>query len=88
MLHPAEPSAFLPTLTITCGANQVQTYLEPATFDLQGRTLISIRLMLAVEQLRRPTLTLAKLWLNYPSHTSEWNSLAQKSGMLPEVLTH
>ena len=55
MLHPAEP------LTITCGAKQVQTCLEPTTFDPQGRTLISIHLMLAAEQVRRPTLTLAKL---------------------------
>ena len=35
--------------------------MEPTTFDPQGRTLISIVLMLAAEQLRRPTLTLAKL---------------------------
>ena len=63
MLHPAEPPAFYTPLTITCGAKQVQTCLEPTTFDPQGRTLISIHLMLAAEQLRRPTLTLAKLWV-------------------------
>ena len=50
-------------LTITCGAKQVQTCLVPTTFDPQGRMLISIHLMLAAEQLRRPTLTLAKLWV-------------------------
>ena len=61
MLHPAEPPAFYTPLTITCGAKQVQTCLEPTTFDPQGRTLISIHLMLAAEQLRRPTFTLAKL---------------------------
>ena len=63
MLHPAEPPAFYTPLTITCSAKQVQTCLEPTTFDPQGRTLISIHLMLAAEQLRRPTLTLAKLWV-------------------------
>ena len=63
MLHPAEPPAFYTPLTITCGAKQVKTCLELTTFDPQGRTLISVHLMLAVEQLRRPTLTLAKLWV-------------------------
>ena len=63
MLHPAKSPAFFTPLTITCGAKQVQTSLEPTTFDPQGRTLISIHLMLAAEQLRRPTLTLAKLWV-------------------------
>ena len=63
MLHPAEPPAFYTPLTITCGAKQVQTCLEPTTFDPQGRTLSSIHLMLAAEQLRRPTLTLAELWV-------------------------
>ena len=62
MLHPTEPPAFHTPLTITCGAKQVQTCLEPTTFDPQGRTLISIHLLLAAEQVRRPTLTLAKLW--------------------------
>ena len=33
MLHPAEPPAFHTPLTITCGAKQVQTWLEPTTFD-------------------------------------------------------
>ena len=63
MLHPTEPHAFHTPLTITCGAKQVQTCLEPTTFDPQGRTLISIHLLLAAEQVRRPTLTLAKLWV-------------------------
>ena len=40
----------------------MQTCLEPTTFDPQGRTLIPIHLMLAVELQRRPTLTFAKLW--------------------------
>ena len=63
MLHPAEPPAFHTPMTFTCGAKQVQTCLEPTTFDPQGRTLISIHLLLAAEQTRRPTLTLAKLWV-------------------------
>ena len=63
MLHPAEPPAFHPPLIVTCGTKQIQTCLEPTTFDPQGRTLISIHLMLAAEQVRRPTLTLAKLWV-------------------------
>ena len=63
MLHPAQPPAFHTPLTFTCGAEQVQTCLEPTTFDPQGRTLISIHLLLAAEQVRRPTLTLAKLWV-------------------------
>ena len=63
MLHPAQPPAFHTPLTFTCGAKQVQTCLEPTTFDPQGRTLISIHLLLAAEQVRRPTLTLAKLWV-------------------------
>ena len=56
-LHPTEPPAFHTPLTITCGAKQVQTCLEPTTFDPQGRTLISIHLLLVAEQVRRPTLT-------------------------------
>ena len=63
MLHPAQPPAFHTPLTFTCGAKQVQTCLEPTTFDPQGRTLKSIHLLLAAEQVRRPTLTLAKLWV-------------------------
>ena len=64
MLHlAAEPPAFYTRLTLSCGAKQVQTSLEPTTFDPQGRTMISIHLMLAAEQTRRPTLTLAKLWV-------------------------
>ena len=63
MLHPAEPPAFHTPLIVTCGAKQVQTCLEPTTFDPHGRTLISIHLMLAAEQVRRSTLTLAKLWV-------------------------
>ena len=52
MLHPVEPPAFYTPLNITYGTKQVQTCLEPTTFDPQGRTLISIHLMLAAEHLR------------------------------------
>ena len=63
MLHPTESPAFHTPLTITCGAKQVQTCLKPTTFDPQGRTLISIHLLFAAEQVRMSTLTLAKLWV-------------------------
>ena len=33
MLHSAEPPAYYSPLNITCGAKQVQTCLEPTTFD-------------------------------------------------------
>ena len=33
MLHPAEPPAFHTLLTFTCGAKQVESCLEPTTFD-------------------------------------------------------
>ena len=64
MLHPAEPPAFHTPLTITCGAKQVQTCLEPTTFDPHGRTLICVHLLLAAELALTlaKTLTLAKLW--------------------------
>ena len=38
MLHPAEQPGFNTPLTVTCGAKQVQTSLEPKSFDPQGRT--------------------------------------------------
>ena len=37
-------------LTVTRGEKQVQTSLEPTTSDTQGRTLISIHLMLAADK--------------------------------------
>ena len=36
MLHPAEPPAIYTPLSITCGTKQVQTCLEPTTFDPPG----------------------------------------------------
>ena len=61
MLHMAEQPAFYTPLTITCGGKPVQTCLKPTTFDPQGRSIISIHLMLAAEQQRRQTLNSAKL---------------------------
>ena len=82
MLHPAEPPAFYTLLTITCGAKQVQTCLEPTTFDPQGRTLISIHLMLAAEQLR----AWRSSGLNYPSSRDELSCPVPKNGTSPEIL--
>ena len=45
-LHPTDPQHFVHP-SLTCGAKQVQTHLEPTTFDPQGCTLKSIRLMCA-----------------------------------------
>ena len=61
--HPAVLPATSPPLTVTCGDKQVQTRLEPTTFDPLGRTLISVHLVLAVEREQRPNLTLRELWL-------------------------
>ena len=53
----------IPPLTVTCGDKQVQTSLEPTTFDPAGRTLISVHLVSAAEKKQRPNLTLRELWL-------------------------
>ena len=63
VLHPAELPTLTPPLTVTCGDKQVQTSLEPTTFDPLGRTLISVHLVLAAERRRRPDLTLHELWV-------------------------
>ena len=47
MLHPAEQLINYTPLTVTCGAKQVQTNLEPTTFNPQGHILLTIHLMLA-----------------------------------------
>ena len=86
LLHPAEPPAFYTPLTITCGAKQVQTCLEPTTFNPQGRTLTSIHLMLAAEQLRRPTLTLAKLWVELSLLNKRVELPRPKEWYAPEIL--
>ena len=63
VLRPVDLSTSSPPLTVTCGDNQVQTRLEATTFDPQGRTLISVHLVLAAERKQRPNLTLCELWL-------------------------
>ena len=63
VLRPADLPTLSPPLTVTCGDKQVQTSMEPTTFDPQGRTLISVHLVLAAEQKQRPNLTLRELWL-------------------------
>ena len=62
MLHLAEQPAYHTPLTITGAAKQIQTCLEPTTFDPRGGTIISNHLLFPAEQQRRPTLFLAKLW--------------------------
>ena len=65
MWHPDEqPIVYFP-LTVACGKNLVQTSLVLKTFDFQGRTLLSIHLMLAGEQQHRPGLTLVELEAQY-----------------------
>ena len=63
VLHPAKLLALSPPLTVSCGDKQMQTSLEPTTFDQLGRTLISVRWVLAAETKQRPNMTLRELWL-------------------------
>ena len=53
MLRPAEPAHVVTPLTVTCGKIQIQTNPEPTTFDPSGRTIMSARLLLAIERERR-----------------------------------
>ena len=57
MLRPAESAHVATPLTVTCGKIQIQTNPEPTTFDPSGRTIMSIRLLLAIEREARPELT-------------------------------
>ena len=68
MLRPADQATVNAPLTLTCGTKQVQTGLEPTTFDPSGRTLLSVHLVLASEQQIRPDLTLEKLKLELASN--------------------
>ena len=63
VLHPAEQPAMCTPLTVTCGDKQVQTVMEPTTFDPMGRTMISVHLLLASERQQRPELTFPELWV-------------------------
>ena len=49
--------------TVTCEEKHVHTSLEPTTFDPFGRTLISVRLVLASVRKQRHDLTLRELRL-------------------------
>ena len=61
MLRPAEAVHVATTLTITCGKIQIQANPEPTTFDPSGRTIMSVRLLLAIERETRPGLTIDAL---------------------------
>ena len=50
MLRPAEAAHVTTPLTVTCGKIQIQTNPEPTTFDPSGRTIMSARLLLAIER--------------------------------------
>ena len=61
MLRPAEAAHVATPLTVTCGKIQIQTNPDPTTFDPPGRTIMSARLLLAIEKETRPGLTLDAL---------------------------
>ena len=61
MLRPAEATHIATHLTITCGKIEMQTNPEPTTFDPSGQTIMSIRLLLAIEREQRPDLTIEAL---------------------------
>ena len=61
MLRPAEAAHVATPLTVTCGKIQIQTNQEPTTFDPSGRTIMSARLLLAIERETRPELTIDAL---------------------------
>ena len=54
MLRAAEAAHIATPLTITCGMVQMQTSPELTTFDPSGRTIMSLRLLLAIEPRRAP----------------------------------
>ena len=71
MLRPADQATVNAPLTVTtCGTKQVQTGLESTTFDPSCRTLLSVHLVLALEQQIRPDLTLEKLKLELASNSA------------------
>ena len=61
MLRPAENTHVAIPLNITCRKIQLQVNAEPTTFDPSGRTIISIRLLLAIEREQRPEMTIDDL---------------------------
>ena len=61
MLRPAEADHVATPLTITCGKIQIQTSPEPTTFDPSRRTIMLIRLLLAIELEQRSNPTIDAL---------------------------
>ena len=61
MLRPAEAAHIATSSTLTCGKVQMQPRAEPTTFDPSGRTIMSLRLVLAIEREQRPDLTIDAL---------------------------
>ena len=61
MLRPAEAAHVATPLTIICEKIQMEANPEPTTFDPSGRTIMSIRLLLAIEREHRPGLTIEAL---------------------------
>ena len=58
MLRPAEAAHMATPLTVTCGKIQMQTNPKPTTFDLSGRTIMSICILLEIEREQHPDLTI------------------------------
>ena len=73
-LRPAEAAYTTPSLTITFEKIQIRTSSEPTTFDPSGRTIISIRLLLAIERETRPELTIEAL-MNELAVNENWQQL-------------
>ena len=61
MLGPTEAAHVATPLTVTCGKIQIQTNPESTTFDPSRRTIMSVRLLLAIERETRPELTIDAL---------------------------
>ena len=57
-LRPAELENLVTPLVVTCGNIQVQTSPEPTTFDITGKTIVSVKLTLAAARANCPELTL------------------------------
>ena len=55
-LRPAELENIVTHLVVTCGKIQIQTSPEPTTFDLTGKTIVSVKLGLAASRAKCPEL--------------------------------
>ena len=74
MLQPAEAAHMATPLTCICGKVQEQASHEPSTFDPSGRTILSIRVLLAIEREERPELTKEAL-IDEVSDNSQYRQL-------------